>query len=117
MNTITAQPKGAQLPSNSAVQTRTMKAVFAPRYGGPDVLELRTTDIREPQDHQIRVQVYAAGVTAAGSFMREGKPLLGRLMLGLFRPKHKIPGTAFSGIVDACVGCVWFFLVITFQLL
>jgi NADPH:quinone reductase-like Zn-dependent oxidoreductase len=45
--------------------------------------------------------VQSAPITAAGSFMREGTPYLGRLAIGLFKPKSTIPGVGFSGEVEA----------------
>lgn len=79
----------------------TMKAVTQERYGGPEVLQLSEVPIPTPADNEILVRVYSSPVTAAGSFMREGVPYLGRLAIGLFKPKSKIPGTGFSGVVES----------------
>ena len=77
-----------------------MKAVIATGYGGPDVLEVQEVSLPTPKTDEILVRVTATSVTAATSVMRTGKPYLGRLFLGLRRPKAKIPGTDLAGVVE-----------------
>lgn len=78
-----------------------MKAVYAEAYGTPDVLGIREVDIPQAGEGELLIKVVAAGVSRANGMMREGKPLFGRLMLGLRRPKHPIPGSTFAGVVSA----------------
>lgn len=78
-----------------------MKAVIAERYGKPEVLKIQNVEKPTPKSNEIRIQIKATSVTAASTFMREGKPYFGRLFVGLTRPKVKTPGTDLSGIVDA----------------
>lgn len=78
-----------------------MKAVIQEKYGGPNVLQIRNVPIPIPADNEMLVRVYSSPVTAAGSFMREGAPYVGRLFMGLFKPKRTIPGTGFSGVVES----------------
>lgn len=76
-----------------------MKAIIITRYGSPDVLKL--TEIEKPtaKDNEVLIKVKSASVTAADTMMRKGKPLYGRLFIGLKKPKHPISGTGFSGVI------------------
>ncbi len=78
-----------------------MKAVIANAYGGPEVLSIQEIDRPTPKDNEILVKIYASAVTQADVMMRTGKPLFGRLFLGLRKPKAAVPGTAFAGKVEA----------------
>jgi NADPH:quinone reductase-like Zn-dependent oxidoreductase len=78
-----------------------MKAVVTEKYGGPDVLEIKKVEKPLPKSNEVLVKIKATSITAASTFMREGKPYFGRLFLGLTKPKTKIPGTDLSGIIEA----------------
>lgn len=78
-----------------------MQAVIQSHYGSADVLGLEQRPLPEPDADQIRVRIHAAPVTAADSLMRQGVPRFARLFLGLRAPRHPVPGTGFSGVVDA----------------
>jgi len=78
-----------------------MKAIVATGYGGPDVLKLQQVEKPQPKENEVLVQVYASSATTADSMMRTGKPYFARLMTGLNKPKHAIPGTGFAGVVEA----------------
>ena len=81
--------------------TTKMKAIIATKYGSPDVLQLQEVNKPSPKDNEILIKIHAAAVTRADTMMRTGYPLIGRLFLGLQKPKHPIPGTGFSGEVKA----------------
>lgn len=78
-----------------------MKAVVNTRYGSPDVLEIREVPKPEPKPGEVLVRVNATTVsrTDCGN-LRPLPPVLGRLMMGLFRPKHSILGMDFAGTVE-----------------
>lgn len=76
-----------------------MKAVITTKYGSPEVLEVREIERPIIKPNEYLVKIKATSVTAAHCAMREGKPLFGRLMLGLTKPKTKISGTDLSGEV------------------
>ncbi len=78
-----------------------MKAVRYQKYGTPNVLEVKDVPVPGVKMGEVRVRVHAASVTAADSMMRQGNPFIGRLFLGLLRPKTQSLGTGFAGIVDA----------------
>ena len=79
----------------------TMKAIAATGYGSHEVLQLRKMDIPVPQPEEVLIKVIASSATRADTMMRTGKPWFARLMLGLRKPKHPIPGTGFAGIVES----------------
>lgn len=76
-----------------------MKSIIVNSYGGPEVLKLKEVDKPIPHPNEILIKIKATSITAASSFMREGKPYFGRLFTGLKRPKTKTPGTDLSGVV------------------
>lgn len=78
-----------------------MKAVIATGYGSTNVFNVRELAVPTPAKNEILIQIKAASVTRADAMMRTGKPLIGRLFLGLTKPKHSVPGTGFSGTVVA----------------
>lgn len=78
-----------------------MKAVTQKQYGGPEVLAIKEVKKPIPKEDELLIRVFSAPITAAGSFMREGTPYIGRLAIGLFKPKSSIPGVGFSGEVEA----------------
>lgn len=78
-----------------------MQAVEYKKYGDPGVFEYNEPAKPGPKDHEVLVKMHASTVTAADIMMRTGKPLIGRLYLGLFRPKRTILGFEFAGEVIA----------------
>ncbi|PCJ80314.1 MAG: NAD(P)-dependent alcohol dehydrogenase [Bacteroidetes bacterium] len=78
-----------------------MKAVITERYGDYSVIQLTHVDKPSPKPNEVLIKINATAVTAASTFMREGKPYFGRLFLGLTKPKIKTPGTDLAGVVEA----------------
>jgi len=78
-----------------------MRAVIVEKYGNPEVLQIQKIEKPLPKSNEVLIKIKATSITAASGFMREGKPYLGRLFLGLTRPKVKTPGTDLSGIIEA----------------
>lgn len=83
-----------------------MKAVIYNKYGPPEVLQLVDIEKPTPKDDEILVKICAATVTSGdvrlrGSDFPTWAWLPARLMFGLFKPKKKILGHEFSGIVEA----------------
>lgn len=78
-----------------------MKAIAATGYGSPSVFQLQNVQRPAVKPNEILVKIHATTVTRADAMMRTGKPYIGRLMLGMFKPKNQIWGTSFAGIVEA----------------
>lgn len=85
-----------------------MRAIVCPRYGGPEVLELREVERPGPKDDEVCIRVMATAVTASDVFIRSSDVPLRvripmRLMLGVTRPRKPIIGLVLAGEV-ASVG-------------
>ena len=76
-----------------------MKAIIAPKYGGPEVLELRDVDVPSPKPNEVLVKVRAASLNAADFEILRGA--WSARFLSPLKPKHKIPGSDVAGIVDS----------------
>jgi len=83
------------------MEAKTMKAVVVTGYGSPEVIKFEEVDIPQPKANEVLVKNYASTATRADSMIRTGKPYIGRLFLGLSKPKHSIPGTSFAGEIVA----------------
>lgn len=93
-----------------------MKAVIQPSYGPADILEIRDMPRPEPGPTEVLVEVHASAVTTADWRLRaaafpRGLWLVGRLVAGLFRPRHAVPGVTFSGRVTGIGAAVTRFAV------
>ena len=75
-----------------------MKAIIAPKYGGPEVLELREVETPSPKPHEVLVKVRAASLNAADFEILRGAWTA--RFLSPLRPKHKIPGSDVAGRVE-----------------
>jgi NADPH:quinone reductase-like Zn-dependent oxidoreductase len=78
-----------------------MKAAINPRYGSPDVLEIRQVPQPVPKASEILVRVHASTVSRTDCGMLGPHPWFVRLVAGLFRPKLKTLGMDFAGVVEA----------------
>lgn len=81
------------------MNTQTMKAVVAEKYGAADILQIQEVVKPTPKENEVLVKVMATPVTAADTMLRKGTPFYGRLFIGLKKPKQPIIGTGFSGKV------------------
>ncbi len=79
-----------------------MKAIICPRYGSPDVLQLREVLKPVPREDEVLIHIQAASLNSRDLRMLRANPLFMRLMPGgLFRPKNKILGADLAGRVEA----------------
>jgi len=77
-----------------------MKAFTKLTYGGPEILQLKEVDKPTLKDGQILVKVMANSANPADWHIIRGKPFFARFSFGLFKPKDKIPGADFAGVVE-----------------
>ncbi|PKN97338.1 MAG: alcohol dehydrogenase [Chloroflexi bacterium HGW-Chloroflexi-4] len=79
-----------------------MKAMICPRYGSPDVLQLREVEKPTPQPDEVLIQIHAASLNSRDLRMLRANPIFMRLMPGgLFRPRNNIFGGDLAGRVEA----------------
>ena len=76
-----------------------MKAFTRKIYGGPEVLQLEEVEKPLVKEGHILVKVFANSTNAADWHILRGKPFFARFTFGLFKPKDKIAGADFAGIV------------------
>src|SRR4051794_25324266 len=68
-------------------------------YGGPEVLRLEEVDKPVKKDDHVLVKVLANSANPADWHILRGKPFFARFTFGLFKPKDKVPGADFAGVV------------------
>lgn len=79
----------------------TMQATYVSGYGSSDYIQVREIARPTLKPNQIIIKNHVSTVTRADTMMLSGKPYFARLMVGLTKPKHPVPGTGFSGVVHA----------------
>jgi len=77
-----------------------MRAIVYNKYGGPEVLQLSTLPLPILEKNEVLVKVAAASVNSWDWDKLTGRPLLYRLMFGLFKPKNPILGCDIAGIIE-----------------
>ncbi len=82
-----------------------MKAVRVTKYGSSDVLSFVDLPIPEPHHLEVLIKIKATSVTSADWRLRSGIfpfgfGFLGKLALGLRKPRKDILGSEFSGVVE-----------------
>lgn len=77
-----------------------MKAIIHPKYGSPDVLELKEIDIPKVRDDEVLVKVHATALNAYDWHILRADPFLARLEVGLFKPKKTRLGVDIAGRVE-----------------
>jgi NADPH:quinone reductase-like Zn-dependent oxidoreductase len=83
-----------------------MKAVIYEKYGPPQVLKPAKLKKPVPKSDELLIRIYAATVTAGDVRLRSSDfpPMFwlpARMVFGLFKPKKRILGHEFSGVVEA----------------
>lgn len=80
-----------------------MKAIICTKYGPSEVLQLKEIEKPTPRDNEVLIKIYATTATSPDCLMRSGKSLLGRMIMGLKKPrtKYRIPGLELAGKVEA----------------
>lgn len=92
------------LPSERAAP-RVMRAAIVDQYGPPEIVHVAEVPRPLPADREVLVRVQAAAVTSGDARLRGARfpagfgPLV-RLMFGITRPRRRILGSTFSGIVE-----------------
>jgi NADPH:quinone reductase-like Zn-dependent oxidoreductase len=78
-----------------------MRAVVHERYGPPEVLHLEQVPRPVPKDDELLVKVRATTVTRTDTGLRSAEFFISRFVTGILRPRNKVLGFEFSGVVEA----------------
>ena len=94
-------PSSDRFGAGTAGDRSTMRAIVQHRYGGPEVLELRDVPIPAPGADEVLINVRAASVNPYDWHLIRAIPHFVRLTNGFTRPKNRIPGADYAGVVTA----------------
>jgi NADPH:quinone reductase-like Zn-dependent oxidoreductase len=83
-----------------------MKAIVCPKYGSPEVLQLKEVEKPVPRDNQVLIKICASTVTMGDCEIRTltlpmWTRLPMRLIMGYRKPRRYITGIELSGIVES----------------
>lgn len=78
-----------------------MKAIVCNSYGPTSQLQLKEVEKPTPKSNEVLIKVHFSAVNDYDWSMVRGEPKLYRLLFGLFKPKHPIPGMELSGVVES----------------
>jgi NADPH:quinone reductase-like Zn-dependent oxidoreductase len=78
-----------------------MKAIVCPKYGSPDVLELKEVEKPFPKDKEVLIKVHAAVVGPVDCAFRKADPVIVRFLYGFLKPKFAILGIEVAGEIEA----------------
>lgn len=83
----------------------TMRAAVVDRYGPPEVVSVTEVPLPQPGTGEVLVHVLAAAVTSGDSRIRgarfpRGFGPLARLAFGIARPRRRVLGGTFAGVVE-----------------
>ena len=78
-----------------------MKAAVYFQYGTPQVLRIEDVEKPTPKEDEILIRVKATAVNSGDWRLRKADPFAVRFIFGLFKPKIKILGSVFSGVVES----------------
>tara|TARA_R110000868_G_scaffold131361_4_gene341410 strand:+ start:8849 stop:9799 length:951 start_codon:yes stop_codon:yes gene_type:complete len=77
-----------------------MKAITKHKYGGPEILGLEELEKPTVQENHLLIKVKANSANPADWHILRGTPFFARITFGFFKPKEKILGADFAGVVE-----------------
>ena len=78
-----------------------MRAVAYDRYGPPEVLRIEEVEEPVPREDEVLVRIVASTMNRTDCGLRSAEFIVSRLFTGLLRPRQRISGMEFSGVVEA----------------
>lgn len=79
---------------------QTMKAIVYTKYGPPEVAQLTEVPKPIPNANEVLIKVCVSTVNRTDSGFRSAEYFVSRFWSGLFRPKYKILGCVYAGVVE-----------------
>jgi NADPH:quinone reductase-like Zn-dependent oxidoreductase len=77
-----------------------MRAVVFDRYGPPEVLHVEDVKPPVPKDDEVLVKIHAATVSRTDTGLRSADIFVSRFFTGRRRPRRRILGSDFAGVVE-----------------
>lgn len=82
-----------------------MKAIVCTKYGSPEVLKIKEIPKPVPKANEVMIKIFATAVNSGDVRVRALATtgilkIIMRFVLGFFKPRKAVLGTAFSGIVE-----------------
>lgn len=77
-----------------------MKAAIYEKYGPPEVVKITEVEKPVPANDELLLKVYASTVNRTDTGIRSAEYFISRFFSGLFKPKYKILGCDFAGVVE-----------------
>jgi NADPH:quinone reductase-like Zn-dependent oxidoreductase len=78
-----------------------MKAAVHDNYGPPEVMRIEDIDAPVPATDEILVRVRATTVNRSDGHRRSASPFVWRLILGIRRPRRRVLGMEFAGVIES----------------
>jgi NADPH:quinone reductase-like Zn-dependent oxidoreductase len=78
-----------------------MEAIVYSEFGSTENFKLQEVEKPGPKDNEVLIKIHAASINSWDWDMVCGRPLLYRLLFGLFKPKYNIIGCDVAGTVEA----------------
>ena len=77
-----------------------MRAVVHDRYGPPEVLHIEEVERPVPKDDDVLIRIHATTVNRSDCALRAAEPFFSRFLTGIRRPRQRILGSEFAGVVE-----------------
>jgi NADPH:quinone reductase-like Zn-dependent oxidoreductase len=77
-----------------------MRAAVHDRYGPPEVVHIDDVERPVPKDDEVLIRVHASTVSRSDCALRAGEPFFSRFITGLPRPRQRILGGDYAGVVE-----------------
>jgi NADPH:quinone reductase-like Zn-dependent oxidoreductase len=78
-----------------------MKAAAYENYGPPEIVQLKDISMPTINDNEVLIKVHASTVNRTDCGFRSAEYFIVRFFAGLFKPRMKVLGNEFSGVIEA----------------
>jgi NADPH:quinone reductase-like Zn-dependent oxidoreductase len=78
-----------------------MKAAVYENYGPPEIVQIKDISIPTINDNEVLIKVHASTVNRTDCGFRSAEYFIVRFFAGLFKPKYKVLGNEFAGVIEA----------------